>query len=100
MSGNNFGHLYFFCYCYYCTVEIGDWLYDFVLAFLKSPAWVVPLQDFIDQNAIIFDNEEENQRTHHEAFNQFGELVSSLLEQNLEEIGILFHAYLRFLLRT
>jgi hypothetical protein len=37
-----------------------EWLFDYIVEFLKSPPWVVPLNKFIDENCITFDNEEEN----------------------------------------
>ena len=36
------------------------WLFDSVTQFLKGANWAVPVWDFIDDNCIVFDSEEEN----------------------------------------
>ena len=41
-----------------------DFLFEYVLQFLKSPLWTTPLQSFIDEYCLVFDGAEEN------AFNQ------------------------------
>jgi hypothetical protein len=38
--------------------NLSVWLGDFVIEFLNSPSWCVPLQEFIDDNCVIFDSEE------------------------------------------
>ena len=37
-----------------------DWLYDYILSFLKSPAWRNPILQFMDEHCILFDSEDEN----------------------------------------
>jgi hypothetical protein len=47
--------------CQRMTQEGGDdWIFDSILGFFKSPEWSTPILDFIDENSVIFDNEEEN----------------------------------------
>ena len=33
------------------------WLFDFILSFIKSPVFTVPLLTFIDENSLVFDGE-------------------------------------------
>ena len=37
-----------------------EWLYDYILSFLKSPAWRNPILQFMDEHCILFDSEDEN----------------------------------------
>merc|ERR1719352_186251 len=65
-----------------------EWLGDYVLQFLKSPSWAVPVMQFIDENCMVFDDEEENKLEFTELHNKFKQLVDSLLAAHLLEIGI------------
>ena len=46
-----------------------DWLYDYLLQFLKSPGWRVPILDFIDQHCYIFEDSNENKLVYTEIHN-------------------------------
>ena len=37
-----------------------EWILDIVVEYLQSPIWKNPIMDFIDENCIIFEDEEEN----------------------------------------
>lgn len=37
-----------------------EWVYDYLVQFLKSPGWSLPIIQFIDDNCSHFDNDEEN----------------------------------------
>lgn len=37
-----------------------DWLFDYIMNVFKAPTWEVPVMSFIDDNCVVFDNEEEN----------------------------------------
>mmetsp|Transcript_31093 Transcript_31093/g.58321 ORF Transcript_31093/g.58321 Transcript_31093/m.58321 type:complete len:540 (+) Transcript_31093:53-1672(+) len=65
-----------------------DWLSDYVISVLKSPTWVVPVQEFIDENAILFDESEENSLEHTKCHNDFKELVSNLILCHLMEVSV------------
>jgi len=65
-----------------------DWLFDYIVSFLKSPPWTTPLNSFIDENCIIFDSDEENKLSYTECHQRFIELIDQLLESNLSEIGV------------
>ena len=63
------------------------WLFDSVVGFLKGPEWAVPVWNFIDDNCIVFDSEEENKLAYHEIFNAFREMAESLIEMHLSDVG-------------
>jgi len=46
-----------------------DWLYEYILQFLKSPGWKVPILSFIDERCVVFDSEEENKFSYTEIHN-------------------------------
>ena len=56
--------------------------------FMKSPAYTVPVVDFIDENCLAFDNEEESKLELSAIHNKFIETVFGLLETYLQEIGV------------
>lgn len=63
-----------------------EWLKDFFIQFLKSPKWVNPIQEFIDNQCFIFDNEEENKLAYTDCHNQFKVLIDSLLTEQLRDV--------------
>lgn len=63
------------------------WLFDSVTQFLKGPEWAVPVWDFIDDNCIVFDSEDENKLAYIDIFNAFREMVESLLGMHLTNMG-------------
>ena len=63
------------------------WLFDSVTQFLKGPEWAVPVWDFIDDNCIVFDSEDENKLAYIDIFNAFREMVDSLLGMHLANMG-------------
>eukprot|EP00743_Colponemidia_sp_Colp-15_P001413 GILK01001550.1.p1 GENE.GILK01001550.1~~GILK01001550.1.p1 ORF type:complete len:467 (-),score=130.55 GILK01001550.1:826-2181(-) len=65
-----------------------DWIYDYILQFLKSPSWTVPILSFIDDNCVVFDNEEENKFIYTDIHNQFKEMIDNLLDLHLSELGL------------
>ena len=58
------------------------------MGFLKSPEWSVPVMEFIDKQCIVFDNEEENKFEYTTIHGEFCDMVNSLLEGFLSEMGI------------
>jgi len=37
-----------------------EWLFEHLLSVFSSPSWEGPLMDFIDDNCVVFDDEDEN----------------------------------------
>eukprot|EP00439_Symbiodinium_sp_Y106_P058663 s2442_g8.t1 len=77
--------------------DIRDWLTvlckkDYVISVLKSPTWV----EFIDKNAILFDEAEESLLEHTACFADFKALVSDLLLCHLMEVSITEEQFDRF----
>ena len=43
---------------------------------------------FIDENCVIFDNEEENKLVYYDKFNEFRTLIDNLLNSHLTDVGV------------
>lgn len=65
-----------------------DWIFDSVINFVKSPLWKVPITSFINENCIIFDDEEENKLEYTDIHKKFKVIVEEMLTNMLKEIGI------------
>lgn len=65
-----------------------DWLFDSITGFLKGPDWALPVMSFIDENCIVFDSEDENKLAHMEIYSAFREMIDSLLEVHLNDLGV------------
>mmetsp|Transcript_10431 Transcript_10431/g.15600 ORF Transcript_10431/g.15600 Transcript_10431/m.15600 type:complete len:350 (-) Transcript_10431:310-1359(-) len=65
-----------------------EWLYEYLLQFLRSPGWKVPIMSFVDENCIVFDDEEENKLSYTEVHNQFREMIDNLMGNLCGELGI------------
>jgi len=64
------------------------WKMDAVMLFMKSPEYTVPVMDFIDENCMVFDADEESKLEFSEVHGKFVETVFGLLEKFLAEIGV------------
>lgn len=65
-----------------------EWLSDYVVEVLKSPTWVVPIAQFIDERCELFDDREENELLHTTCHNEFKQLVNDLLVSHLLEVSV------------
>jgi len=65
-----------------------EWIFDSVVNFVKSPLWKVPVTSFINENCVIFDDEDENKLEYTDIHNKFKDLVEEMLTNMLSEIGI------------
>eukprot|EP00747_Dinoflagellata_sp_TGD_P199042 gnl/TRDRNA2_/TRDRNA2_72198_c0_seq1.p1 gnl/TRDRNA2_/TRDRNA2_72198_c0~~gnl/TRDRNA2_/TRDRNA2_72198_c0_seq1.p1 ORF type:complete len:506 (+),score=141.79 gnl/TRDRNA2_/TRDRNA2_72198_c0_seq1:60-1577(+) len=65
-----------------------EWLSDYVVQILKSPTWVSPIAQFVDERCIIFDDEEENKLEYTLCHNEFKMLIDDLLAAHLLELSI------------
>jgi len=70
------------------TGDENDWIFDVVMSVFKSPLWDAAIMGFVDENSIIFDNEEENKFVYTDIHTNFRELVENLLSQHLAELGL------------
>ena len=77
------------------AAEDSVWLFDAVTGFLRSPDWAVPVWNFIDDNCIVFDSDEENKLAYHDIFNAFREMVESLLQMFLSDMGKTMEAFVK-----
>ncbi|EAS02105.3 ARF-like 2-binding protein BART protein (macronuclear) [Tetrahymena thermophila SB210] len=65
-----------------------SWIYEYLLQYLTSPLWKVPIYEFLDENCIVFDDEEENKFSYTEIHNKFKKLIEGMIETLMAEIGI------------
>ncbi|CAH1264306.1 CFAP36 [Branchiostoma lanceolatum] len=65
-----------------------NWVLDSVVQFLRSPTWTVPVMNFIEENCLVFDNNEENKLEYTEAHVQYKGMVEALLGSFMEDLGI------------
>lgn len=94
-----------------------EWLLDSITKFLRSPGWALPVMQFIDDNCVVFDDDvrshqsfahqstapdarahsysrvpplaqEENKLAYSDIYAAFREMVESLLEMHLEDMGV------------
>ena len=65
-----------------------DWLFDYLMETFHSPSWEVPVMAFIDENCVIFDNDEENKFVYSEKHHEFCHLIDNLLGAHLSEVGV------------
>jgi len=59
-----------------------------VVEYLQSPIWKNPIMDFIDENCIVFEDEEENRLEYTDVHNKFKALVDKQLEAYIQDLGI------------
>eukprot|EP01029_Cantina_marsupialis_P030957 TRINITY_DN8663_c0_g2_i1.p1 TRINITY_DN8663_c0_g2~~TRINITY_DN8663_c0_g2_i1.p1 ORF type:complete len:442 (-),score=196.23 TRINITY_DN8663_c0_g2_i1:203-1528(-) len=65
-----------------------EWLFDYVMEVFLAPTWNIPIMSFIDEHCVCFDDEEENKLEYTLKHNEFCQLVESLVEDHLQEIGV------------
>jgi len=68
-----------------------EWLSDYVVGFMKSSTWVVPIAQFVDDSCDIFDDENEgseNKLEYTACHQQFAKLVGDLLAAHLLEVSV------------
>lgn len=73
-----------------------EWLSDYVLSFLKSPTWSAPIAQFVDEQCIIFEDQEENKLEYTECHNEYKELIDSRFAAHLLEIDVTSEQFEQF----
>jgi len=72
------------------AAEDKGWLVDMVVQFMGSSSWNGPLNTFIGEKCILFDNfQEENKLEYMEMHNEYKCLVDDLLTAHLLEVDIM-----------
>lgn len=74
-------------------MESTEWIHEAIIRYLKSPFYTAPVLQFIDENCIIFDTEEENKFEYTEVHEKFKTLVDDLVSYFLEELGVSTEAF-------
>lgn len=68
---------------------MSDWVVEAVIQFVKSPLWSAPVNNFIDDQCIIFaDDDSEMKHEYTTVFHAFQHLIDSLLTTFIEELGV------------
>jgi len=74
------------------SIDMGEaeyeWLSDYVAGVLKSPTWVVPIAQFVDDHCDLFDDLEENKIEYTACHDKFRQLVGDLLTAHLLEVSV------------
>lgn len=65
-----------------------EWVSDYVISFLKSPTWVLPIAQFVDERCVMFDDSEENKLEYTTYHNDFKHLVCDLFASHLLEVSV------------
>lgn len=65
-----------------------DRISGLVTGIFKSPTWIIPISQFVDQNCLIFEDQEENKLEYTLVHNSFKQLVEDLLAAHLVELDI------------
>lgn len=65
-----------------------EWLSDYLVCTLKSPTWVIPVAEFVDNGCAIFDDAEENKLEYTICHNDFKRLIDDLFTAHLLEVSV------------
>lgn len=67
-----------------------------VAAIFRSPTWVAPIAQFVDENCGTFKDQEENKLEYTLIHNAFKQLVDELLEAHLQDLSVSQEVFTRF----
>lgn len=70
------------------AAQADDWLIDFIQGVFSAPTWQGPLADFVDTHCWDIDDSDENKLSYTELHRKFTELVETLLEEHLLQVGM------------
>ncbi|XP_061481747.1 cilia- and flagella-associated protein 36 [Rhineura floridana] len=65
-----------------------EWVVDSIAGYLRSPAWSIPILEFVEHKCEVFDDEEESKLSYTEIHQEYKALVEKLLDSYLKEVGI------------
>ncbi|CAD8176906.1 unnamed protein product [Paramecium octaurelia] len=69
-------------------IEEENWIYASILQYLTSPIWNITISEFIDQNCIVFDDEEENKLEYQALFKKYKKMMANLVDNMMNELGV------------
>jgi len=61
---------------------------NLVVGIFRSPTWILPIAQFVDENCLIFENQEENKLEYTLVHNAFKQLVEDLLTVHMTELQV------------
>lgn len=65
-----------------------EWLSDYIVNALKSPTWVAPIAQFVDERCGIFDDVEENRLEYMSCHQEFKILIDDLFLAHLIDVSV------------
>jgi len=68
--------------------EDSDWIFDYILHFLKSAEWDAAVMGFIDNNCAVFVNDDENKFEYSQIHRAFVDEIEALIDAQLDKVGI------------
>ncbi|CAK90301.1 unnamed protein product (macronuclear) [Paramecium tetraurelia] len=69
-------------------IEEENWVYASILQYLTSPIWNITISEFVDQNCIVFDDEEENKLEYQALFKKYKKMMANLIDNMMNELGV------------
>eukprot|EP00931_Biecheleriopsis_adriatica_P045476 TRINITY_DN26049_c0_g1_i1.p1 TRINITY_DN26049_c0_g1~~TRINITY_DN26049_c0_g1_i1.p1 ORF type:complete len:415 (-),score=120.33 TRINITY_DN26049_c0_g1_i1:101-1345(-) len=69
---------------------------NLVIGIFRSPTWILPVAQFVDENCAIFENQEENKLEYTLVHNAFKQLVEDLLTVHMTELQVSTEEFTRF----
>jgi len=79
-----------------CDGDSLEWLSDYVVSVLKSPTWVLPMCQFMDDRCFLFDDREECDLECTQCHNDFRQFVNDLFVSHLLEVSVTPEMFERF----
>ena len=64
------------------------WVFDSLVDFLCGPLWNIPIMNFIEENSMTFEPEENDQKSHKAVHTAYKELVDFMLGNYMDDLGI------------
>ena len=65
-----------------------EWLYDYIVQFLKSPGWRTPIMLFIEQHCYLFIDDDENRLEYTIIHEKFMNMVDGIFESLVSELNV------------
>jgi len=65
-----------------------EWLSDYIESIFKSPTWVIPIAQFVDERCIVFDSADENKLEYTVCHDEFKTLIDDLFLAHLLDVSV------------
>eukprot|EP00930_Biecheleria_cincta_P012742 TRINITY_DN1170_c0_g1_i1.p1 TRINITY_DN1170_c0_g1~~TRINITY_DN1170_c0_g1_i1.p1 ORF type:complete len:695 (-),score=183.84 TRINITY_DN1170_c0_g1_i1:40-2091(-) len=65
-----------------------EWLSDYIESIFKSPTWVIPIAQFVDERCVVFDSADENKLEYTVCHDEFKTLIDDLFLAHLLDVSV------------